>query len=427
LTNSKIVLVAHREFIDNVKTKGFWISILIFPILLTAMIVVPQLLEKTRSARQFAVIDQSGWVLDAVRGGMVEDTARFVLAREATPDDESELNGLVGREELFAYFVIPPAPETSPAGARYVARNLADDALEDWFSDLVNTVVQERRLAEANLDPVLVRWVQEPVRFESRKIGRDGAAEEVSLNDRIRQMAPMAFVYLLWVGVFTIAQMLLTNTVEEKSNRIIEVLLSSVSPVQLMAGKIMGVAWTGLAMLGAWLLSFFVVIKYVPTAIGAPATFDLTFILRDPVYLISFGIYFLLGYLLYSAVLVSIGAAVNTLKEAQNLMGPVIILLIVPLMAMLPITQDPNGSLAKVMSWIPLFTPFVMMNRAAGPPTLVEYLGTTALLLASIAVALWVAAKVFRVGILMTGKAPTPREILRWIRAPVGSVPAARK
>ncbi|MEX1998400.1 MAG: ABC transporter permease [Gemmatimonadales bacterium] len=426
MTNNKTILVAHREFIDNVKTKGFWIGILIFPILLTAMIIVPQLLEKTRSARQFAVIDQSGWVLDAVREGMIEDTARFVLAREATPEDESELNGLVGREELFAYFVIPPAPETSPAGARYVARNLADDALEDWFSGLVNTVVQERRLAQANLDPVLVRWVQEPVRFEARKIGASGEAEEVSLNDRIRQMAPVGFVYLLWVGVFIIAQMLLTNTVEEKSNRIIEVLLSSVSPVQLMAGKIMGVAWTGAAMLGAWLLSFFLVTKYVPAMLGAPASLDLSFILQDPLYLASFAVYFVLGYLLFAAILVSIGASVNTLKEAQNLMGPVTILLIVPLMAMMPIAQDPNGALAKILSWIPPFTPFVMMNRAAGPPTLVEYLGTTALLLVSIAVALWVAAKVFRVGILMTGKAPTPREILRWIRAPVGSVPGRR-
>ncbi|MEX1051342.1 MAG: ABC transporter permease, partial [Gemmatimonadales bacterium] len=215
-------------------------------------------------------------------------------------------------------------------------------------------------------------------------------------------------------------------TVEEKSNRIIEVLLSSLSPVQLMAGKIMGVAWTGAAMLGAWLLSFFLVTKYVPAMLGAPASLDLSFILQDPLYLASFAVYFVLGYLLFAAILVSIGASVNTLKEAQNLMGPVTILLIVPLMAMMPIAQDPNGALAKILSWIPPFTPFVMMNRAAGPPTLVEYLGTTALLLVSIAVALWVAAKVFRVGILMTGKAPTPREILRWIRAPVGSVPGRR-
>ena len=425
--NSKMALVAHREFVDNVRTKGFWISILIFPILLTAMIIVPTLLEKTRDARQFAVIDQSGWVVAAVRERMRADTGRFVLAREATLDDETELNGMVAREEIFAYFIIPPAPEQNTDGARYVARNLADDALEDWFAELVTATVQERRLAEANLDPVLVRWVQQPVRFEARKITGAGETEEASLNDRIRQMAPVGFVYLLWIGVFTISQMLLTNTVEEKSNRIIEVLLSSVSAVQLMGGKILGVAFTGLAMLVTWLASFFLVTRYVPALMGAPATFDLSFILQDPLYLASFAVYFVLGYLLFAALLVSIGAAVNTLKEAQNLMGPVTILLIVPLMTMMPIAQDPNGSLAKVMSWIPPFTPFVMMNRAAAPPTLTEYLGTTALLIVSIAAALWMAAKIFRVGILMTGKAPTPREILRWMRAPVGSVPVRRE
>ena len=390
------------------------------------MIVVPTLLEKAKKARQFAVIDQSGWVLDSLRARMQADTARFVMVRQATVDEEADLNSEVLNEHLFAYFVIPPKPEDDAQGARYVARNLADDDLDKWFTELVTGAVQERRLAQANLDPVLVRWVQQPIRFEARKVTGSGAAEEVTMNDKIRQLAPVGFVYLLWIGVFTISQMLLTNTVEEKSNRIIEVLLSSVSAVQLMAGKIVGVAWTGLAMLVTWLGSFFLVTRYVPGWMGAPATFDLSFILQDPLYLLSFAVYFVLGYLLFASLLVSIGAAVNTLKEAQNLMGPVTILLIVPLMAMMPIAQDPNGGLAKVMSWIPPFTPFVMMNRAAAPPTLVEYLGTSALLLVSIAAALWMAAKIFRVGILMTGKAPTPREILRWIRAPVGTVPVRK-
>ena len=421
MTNSKIVLIAHREFMENVRTKGFWISILVFPLLIGAMIVVPTLLERARDARQFAVIDQSGWVLATIRARTQEDTARFMLAREASLDDESELNQLVGREALFAYFVIPPTPETSAEGARYVARNLTDDDLQDWFADLVSSAVQERRLAEARLDPVLVRWVQEPIRFEARKVSGSGEAEEVSMNDRIRQFAPIMFVYLLWIGVFSISQMLLTNTVEEKSNRIIEVLLSSVSPVQLMAGKIVGVAWTGLAMLGAWLVALLIEVKYAPSLLGAPASLDLTFVFQDPWYLTSFAIYFVLGYLLIAAMLIAIGAAVNTLKEAQNLMAPVTVLLIVPLLAMMPIAQDPNGSLARLLSWIPPFTPFVMMNRAAAPPTLGEYIGTTALLIVSIAIALWMSAKVFRVGILMTGKAPTLREIFRWIRAPVGT------
>jgi ABC-type Na+ efflux pump permease subunit len=160
--------------------------------------------------------------------------------------------------------------------------------------------------------------------------------------------------------------------------------------------------------------------------LGAPASLDLSIVTRDPVYLASFVAYFLLGYLLFAAILVGIGAVCNTLKEAQNLMGPITILLIVPLMAMIPIGQDPNGTLAKVMSFIPPFTPFVMMNRAAGPPELWEYAATTALLVVSIFLALWAAAKVFRVGVLLTGKPPRIREIIRWIRAPVGTV-AVRK
>jgi ABC-type Na+ efflux pump permease subunit len=125
--------------------------------------------------------------------------------------------------------------------------------------------------------------------------------------------------------------------------------------------------------------------------------------------------------------LVGIGAVCNTLKEAQNLMGPITILLILPLLAMVPIGKDPNGTLAKVLSFIPPFTPFVMMNRAAGPPALWEYVATTALLLVSIVVALWAAAKVFRIGVLLTGKPPKLGEILRWIRAPVGMVVVRRE
>jgi ABC-type Na+ efflux pump permease subunit len=287
--------------------------------------------------------------------------------------------------------------------------------------------VRTRRLEREQIDPVVAAWIQEPLRFELRKVTAAGEAAEVTAQDRLRQWAPLIFVYLLWISVFSISQMLLTNTVEEKSNRIIEVLLSSVSPVELMAGKIAGIAQTGFTIIVAWLLSFFVITKYVPGWIGVPSTLDLSVLTNDPVYLTSFVAYFLLGYLLFAAMLVGIGAVCNTLKEAQNLMGPITILLILPLLAMVPIGKDPNGALAKVLSFIPPFTPFVMMNRAAGPPAPWEYVATTALLLVSIAVSLWAAAKVFRIGVLLTGKPPKLGEILRWIRAPVGVVVVRRE
>ena len=125
---------------------------------------------------------------------------------------------------------------------------------------------------------------------------------------------------------------------------------------------------------------------------------------------------FLLGYLFYASFLVGIGSVCNSIKEAQNLVTPVVLVMLVPLLSMVPIAQDPNGTLARFLSYVPPFTPFVMMNRAAGPPSTWEYVVTTLIMIAAIALTMWAAAKVFRTGILMTGKPPRLMEILRWIR-----------
>ncbi len=547
---SKILLIAQRELQENVRTKTFWIGILMLPIILIASFGVQYWLEKNKSTRYYAVIDQSGWVLDEVEkraampdlekvfrqaldlkraGGEAYDAlptalqqsveqldAGFGMMRDmpglpaelrdlddealedkvlenyakavamldrpegeqirqmmppqaldqllslrrdvsgwwqSLPGDEAEdyggkatnksryrrvdveaeglsgdtlleeLNRRVSEEELFAYFVINRDPVANSIGSKYVSTNLTDEDLREWFANLASDVVRERRLAKESIADDVARWVQEPLDFDVKKIGAGGEEEEVETQDLVRQWAPVAFVYLLWIAVFTIVQMLLTNTVEEKSNRIMEVLLSSVSPLQLMAGKILGIASTGIAMVSAWGVFFYLVVKFLPPMLGLEFGFDLGAIISEPRYLLAFVVYFLLGYLLYASLLVGIGSVCNSLKEAQNLMQPVVLLLMIPLFTMMPIAKDPNGLLAKALSYVPPFTPFVMMNRAAAPPTLMEYFTTTALLAVSVALALWAAAKIFRIGILMTGKAPKPMEILRWLRAPVGVVP----
>ncbi len=526
---NKTFLVAHREYLENVKTKGFWIGILVFPLILTLFIVVPELLERTKGARQFAVIDQSGWLLEAVERRVIaadltrafQVTATRYTAGESLDDfpslfrdaasvladlDPAELAGIataiVGRDnltfqspsgargapdvpasaaalveqrdafrawwrelssaearvfpgiskrqyqritvpeegdattalnamirdgELFAYFVIEQDPVNGEESSRYVSNNLTDDELKDWFARIASDVIRARRLQQERIDPAVARWIQDPLRFDERKVTLGGIEEEVQTQDTLRQWAPVIFVYLLWISVFTVSQMLLTNTIEEKSNRTIEVLLSSISPLQLMGGKISGIAATGLTVVGSWIVFFFIATKIIPVVMGTPASLDLSVLATDPLYIGSFIAYFVLGYLLYAALLVGIGSVVNTLKEAQNLMTPVTLLLIAPLLAMVPIGRDPNGTLAKLLSYFPPFTPFVMMNRAAGPPTIAEYVLTTLLLVVSIGAAMWAAAKVFRIGILLTGKPPRPTEILRWIKAPVGAVPAGRE
>lgn len=501
----RMLLIALRELLENVRTKGFWISILMMPVILALVGIVPILAESTRSAKVFAVVDTSGWVREAVQGAidkrdfeqlldnfnqeegeLLEPTLGKVLGeirvldeiqRQAVLDaildgepvsdslprrlqrhlenhasdigawwnnldplskaklapgittnhfvevsstgDIDALNVQLKSGELFAYFIIGPKPLESSEGSRYVSNNLTDIDLERWYSGYISRVVRDERLARSNIDEETATWINEPIEFEGVQLDDQGQEEEVDSTDIARQWAPVGFVYFLWISVLINTQMLITNTIEEKSNKLIEVLLSSVSPVTLMGGKILGIAATGLTIILSWLTMALVFFIGLPLAAGVTLPIDLSSVLAEPHFLISFVVYFVLGYLFYAALLVGLGSVCNNLKEAQNLILPVQMIQILPLLMMIPIGRDPNGTLAQVMSYIPPLTPFVMMNRAAGPPTAMEYAITTALMIVSTVLAFWLAAKVFRVGILMTGKPPGFMEIFRLLRAPV--------
>jgi ABC-2 type transport system permease protein len=513
----KAFLVAQREILEQLKTKGFWIGIFLFPILIVLSVAGPVFLERQKSIRTYAVQDSSGWLADAVeREAAVSDTRRLLLEaqrREMTKKDveklppvlaalapvmaklppsqldsaarvlalgdsaaaaplsdanratvvavreeyrawfdtasaptirsvssgpsrakyrkvaaTGDLNRQVRDAELFAYFEIGKDPVKDNSGLTFVSRNLTDDDLKDWYENVATDLVRKRRLAQEGISAQTAAWLGTETQFTQRTVSESGEQAAVGMKDKLRQNAPMVFVYILWIAIFSITQGLLMSTIEEKSTRISEVLLSSVSPVQLMAGKIMGVAGTGLMMILTWVLTALLATKYVPAMLGAPAgQSDFSSLLTDPILLASFVVYFLLGYLLYAAILIGIGSVVNTTQEAQALMMPVMMTLMLPLLAMVPIGRDPNGTFAKVMSFIPTFTPFVMMNRAAGPPTMLEYIGTTLLMVGAIVLALWASAKIFRIGILMTGKPPKMREIVSWVRTPTGMVPGRRE
>jgi ABC-2 type transport system permease protein len=336
-------------------------------------------------------------------------------------DPEAVLREKVEKGELFAYFVIDENPISLDQKSRYVSNNVTDDDLRKWFAGHATDVVRKRRVAELDLAPDEVRMVTASFALEEKRIDETGEEADVKTDEKLLGIAPVAFVYMLWIAIFSAANMLLTNTIEEKSNRIIEVLLSSVSPMQLMAGKIWGIGAVGLTIVGSWALFALAAVRFAPLFFDGgnnSGMFDaLMSAVGNPFYLTSFVGYFLAGYLLYAALLVAIGSVCNSLKEAQNLMQPVMILLIVPLIAMVPVMNDPNGTVARVLTYVPTFTPFLMMNRAGGPPPMIEYVVTSILLVVTIAFAFIAAGRVFRVGVLMTGKPPKITEILRWMFA----------
>lgn len=534
--SSKTLIVAQREYLENLRTKTFWIGIFSLPVIFALFIFVGRILERSKDVRAYAVLDLSegDWLSAAVDAhaarsdlltlgkavseGSDEDKAKArqqihdwyatldpdhplkELERRLEPyvdafspegalggsdddwmgnlppearrevrlwslsvatdpekaaqlgalassialaryrrvplaalgvdsDDDpdaaiKELNQAINSGRLFAYFVIPAEPVGTAAGAKYVSNNLTDNDLRKWFEGHATEVVRERRVAALNLTQEQARSIQARFEFQEQKVSATGETTEVGTAEKASSFAPVAFVYLLWIAVFMAAQMLLTNTVEEKSNRLIEVLLSSVSPLQLMAGKVLGIAATGLTIVICWVLTAVVGAQLIPESSPLGGA-NLGAIIGDPLYLTSFVAYFVAGYLLYAAILVALGSVCDSLKEAQNLMQPVFILLMVPLVAMVFVVQDPNGTVARVLTYVPLYTPFLMMNRAGGPPPAWEYVASTIVIVVSLIIAFWAAGKIFRIGILMTGKPPRIREILHWLRAPIGAVQIA--
>lgn len=530
------LLVALREYVENAKTKGFWIGIMMFPIILVIAIRVPQFLEKRATpTRHFLLIDQTGdfdaVVSEALRRfeqrnmlkalnfyaakharrdaaaggikdidleripasmlnperfldefadnnpqaleaftskggkafflaqiqGILEENAppfqdpktrfrRVALPPELDPDQEIGALAeflkpyLTGKKkieydgksvELFAAVLIPRDIEekvyraeqalvgldSDRGGIEFWSANLADDALSDQIERSVNDEIQRREFVSRGMNADVVSEVQKTrVPIVALNPKKEAGQEEVSLADVMRQWAPVGFVYLLWIAIFTISQMLLQNTIEEKSNRIIEVLLSSVTPRELMTGKLIGIAAIGITMLGAWMIALVGVLAWVrgPEAEWAVRLFE---VLQTSGLLIYFGVYFILGYLMYAGIFLSIGSVCNTLKDAQNLMSPVMLVMMIPLFTMMFIPRDPNGTLATFLSWIPFYTPFIMMNRAAADPPLFDLVGTMILMVVSTAGVLWLSGKIFSIGILRTGQPPKLIELFRWLRS----------
>jgi ABC-2 type transport system permease protein len=307
-------------------------------------------------------------------------------------------------------------PARLPSGIEYWSGNLADTKLRDEVEQAVGPEIRRREYLIRGLDATAIREVEQTFApISSLNPMKEAGQEAVNRADVLRQWMPSAFVYLLWVSIFAIVQMLLTNIIEEKSNRITEVLLSSVTPSELMMGKLVGIGAIGLTMVFSWIIALVGLLTW-KTGNSTEVTGQVLTVLKSSNLIPMFSVYFLFGFVMYAALILALGSVCNTLKEAQSYMGVITMLMMVPMFTMTFIPKDPNGVLARVLSWIPIYTPFIMMNRVMADPPWFDLIGTTILLLVTAAGALWMAGKVFRIGILRTGQPPKILEMLRWLK-----------
>jgi ABC-2 type transport system permease protein len=449
----RIGLVARREFMAAVMNRGFVIGLLLMPAIIALMVTIfPRVLnERVQAVRgEVAVVDPTGQIAPALRENLTpaaimarrRDSARralestpesirgagssameralgaapelTIVERPATADLQQEKEWLTtsspGALRHLALVVVRPDAVVAKEGRSeygsydlFVPENL-DERIEGELYDGLRESLVAARIRAHNLDRAQVEAVMRVRRATSVTVA---AGAERRTNIAFNRMLPFVFAGLLVFGVMIGGQTLLTQTVEEKSSRVIEVLLSAVSPIELMAGKI----------LGQMAVSMLVLALYIGMGLFMLMSFAMVGLL-DPVLIIYLVVFFLISYLLFAAVFSAVGAAVNELREAQSLMTPVMLALMAPWIFAPVIGREPNSTFAIALSFIPPVNTFAMMIRLASatpPPAWQVFMSMVIGLVAAGGVT-WFAAKVFKVGLLMHGKPPNMGTLMRWAR-----------
>jgi len=424
----KILKVAQREYVETVKTKTFILSILLTPAIIGIVIFISGRTQRSitgpRPPRKVVVADLTNQLTDEIKASFEQhnesNPQRQILLDELHTDTSSDetVKQKVRDGQLNAYFVLDKDSVEGTGKIQSFTRStkIVDLDLISNVENLLNSAIFDRRCKLKEVSQELlaeIRELRRRVPSEIIEIGSASEQKKVQKGEQIaKTMIPFFFMFMMFMGIFGMGQHMLTSVIEEKSSRVIEVLLSAVSPFELMAGKIMGLAGVSLTVIGLWATAALGTAYY-----GAANWWNITLELPTGI-LLYFVIYFILGFLMFSSILAGIGSVCNTIKEAQSLMMPITFIFILPMVAWFNLAQHPDGPLARVLSFLPPLTPIVMTLRLASSPEMpfLEVFASIVLLAVFVLAVMWAAAKVFRTGILMYGKRPGWSEVLRWLR-----------
>ncbi len=421
----KILKVAQREYIETVKTKTFLLGILMTPAIIGIVIFISSRTSRSitgpRPPRKVVVADLTRELTDEIKASFdqynTSNPQRQILLQELYTDENSDKRAKneVRNGQLDAYIVLDEDSVEGTGKIRSFTRGakMAELDLTSTVGNLLNDAVVNRRCKLRDVSLELLTELRRRVEVERVDIGSATQEKRVKEGEQFaKAMVSFFFMFLMFMGIFGMGQHMLTSVIEEKNSRVIEVLLSAVSPFELMAGKIIGLAGISLTVIALWAAAAIGTAYY-----GAAHWWGMGIDLPMEI-LPYFVIYFVLGFLLFSSILAGIGSVCNTIKEAQSLMMPISFMFILPMIAWFNLAQSPDGPLARVLSMLPPLTPIVMILRLASSPDLsfLEVLASIILLAVFVPAVMWVAAKVFRTGILMYGKRPGLREVMRWLR-----------
>jgi ABC-2 type transport system permease protein len=412
----KTLVIALREYNSAVRTKAFLISLVLMPVMMGGSLLVQVLLKETDvKDKKLAVIDRSpgGTLAPAIRAAFdaYNQTAvydpetkkqvrpRYLVEQEG---DRSALEAQMRKGELAGFLVIgpgvfeqpgPPGKEDPERSVVYETNRLAGMEVRGLIEKVVNEAVQAVRGKKAALPDEKRRAITQPVPLE--------------MKVQAVFAAPMVLMLLMFLVLMMVANPLMQGVVEEKMNRIAEVLLGSVTPFQLMLGKLLGITAVALT----------IVTVYLGGAVWAARYYGFADYIPPAGLFVWFFVFQIAAALMYGALFAAIGAACTDMKETQNLLLPVMLICCVPMFLLTHVIREPNGPVVTAVSFFPFATPMLMIARQAIPPGVPAwqpYAGA-AVVLATTLFCVWAAGRIFRVGLLMQGKGANLAQMARWV------------
>jgi ABC-2 type transport system permease protein len=413
--------IIRREYAESAKKKSFIISTILAPILLVVIYAIPiaTMYFVPPERVSVAVLDRTGLLApgfvsslsDTAGGGARQYQVMIADPRDRDPDAYKTMLIESIKNNALDILIEIPSDVFDKGRVNYISKDYFNERVMDEVKGSLDSVVIAERLGREGMDYARVSALTERVRLDEKKVTKSGMMDDQEVVGRF--VLVTVFVMILYMTLLSWGISVQRSIIEEKSSRVIEVMLSSVEPRDLFIGKIIGIGSLGLTQIAIWGVIVF--------AVGFSSSFVFAEISRyvsvSFIDLVFFVLFFILGFLLYSSLFTIIGAVCSTEQDAQQLQSIVVFPMVIPIMLTFFVVQNPNSTLAAVLSLIPLFTPMLMLARVIiSEPSAWQVVLGIALLVASIYGVILFSARVFRVGVLMYGKRPSLREIIRWYK-----------
>lgn len=450
----KFLAVVRREYVQRVRSKMFVVATVLGPLMLLLFTVVPAFIAGIRTGGpvRLAIVDESGKVYERLRtslgsghageedatvregpglvnpgeqdalggarrmghaGAQRYEVREINLGGRSAEEVRVELDRLVISGELDAYLVLPH--DVLEGGvARYYARNTGDLFTVEQVRATLSRAVREQRMAERGIEPGMMKEITLPVALRTTRVGASGDEEDTGQGF----VLVFAVGFVIYLSILMYGQVVLSAVVEEKETRIAEMLFSSIRAFPLMMGKLIGVSLVALTQFAIWGLAFAAFALYGAAALASSGV-EVRLPQIAPSAYAYFLLFFLLGYFVYATIYALVGSVVTTAQEGGQLALPIILILVVGFYLAFPVLRSPNSSFAFWVSMVPFFAPITMLVRIVTQTPPFWQIALSLLIgAATVVLNTWLAARVYRVGMLMYGKRASVPEVLRWLRQP---------